>query len=79
MKLKLAFFGVLTEVTGESEMDLYTDDLQSVELLDEYLNSNYPLMGKHKYKVAVNQDIVSSDTVLHDGDEIAFLPPFAGG
>ncbi|MDP2311596.1 MAG: MoaD/ThiS family protein [Pseudomonadota bacterium] len=28
---------------------------------------------------AVNQATVSGDTVLHEGDEIAFLPPLGGG
>ncbi len=28
---------------------------------------------------AVNQEYVDGQTVLHDGDEIAFLPPVAGG
>jgi len=28
---------------------------------------------------AVNREYVGSDTVLRDGDEVAFLPPVAGG
>ena len=28
---------------------------------------------------SVNQEYVSADTVLRDGDEVAFLPPVAGG
>ncbi len=28
---------------------------------------------------AVNHEYVSADTVLRDGDEVAFLPPVAGG
>jgi molybdopterin converting factor small subunit len=28
---------------------------------------------------AVNQEYVDGQTVLHDGDEVAFLPPVAGG
>ncbi len=28
---------------------------------------------------AVNQSTVASDTVLHEGDEVAFLPPLGGG
>lgn len=29
--------------------------------------------------VAVNQDMVSADTTLKDGDEVAFFPPVTGG
>jgi molybdopterin converting factor small subunit len=28
---------------------------------------------------AVNSEYRSADTQLHDGDEVAFLPPIAGG
>ena len=28
---------------------------------------------------AVNREYVGADTVLRDGDEVAFLPPVAGG
>jgi len=28
---------------------------------------------------AVNREYVGSDTILRDGDEVAFLPPVAGG
>jgi sulfur-carrier protein len=30
-------------------------------------------------RVAVNQAMVSMDTKVHDGDEIAFFPPVTGG
>ncbi|WP_114990713.1 MoaD/ThiS family protein [Synechococcus sp. UW179A] len=29
--------------------------------------------------VAINQEIVSADHLVHAGDELAFLPPFTGG
>lgn len=28
---------------------------------------------------AVNREYVDSETILRDGDEVAFLPPVAGG
>jgi len=30
-------------------------------------------------RVAVNQDVVTGDTRISDGDEIAFFPPVTGG
>ena len=29
--------------------------------------------------ISVNQEMADADTVIHDGDEVAFLPPFSGG
>ena len=34
---------------------------------------------KKKVLVSVNQDIAHEDLEVRDGDEIALLPPFAGG
>lgn len=47
------------------------------------INSGYPAIGELIYKkkvlVSVNQEIAHEDTIIRDGDEIALLPPFAGG
>ena len=32
-----------------------------------------------KFRVAVNQDFVDDDHALADGDELALIPPVAGG
>jgi molybdopterin converting factor subunit 1 len=79
MKLKLLFFGSLVDVTGIQKKELSTDSLLDVKLLNEHLHAVFPLLIKHKYKIAVNQKIVDNSQTLQDGDEVAFLPPFAGG
>ena len=44
---------------------------------------DYPAIGeliqKKKVLVSVNQDIAHEGTIIRDNDEIALLPPFAGG
>lgn len=79
MKLNVLFFGGLVDVTGISQKELITDNVLDVKLLNAHLQSLYPLLAKHKYKIAVNQKIVEDTHLLQDGDEVAFLPPFAGG
>lgn len=79
MKLNLLFFGGLVDITGMPQKDLITDTLLDVRSLNEHLLSAFPLLAKHKYKIAVNQKIVENNHALKDGDEVAFLPPFAGG
>ncbi|MBK5270733.1 MAG: MoaD/ThiS family protein, partial [Bacteroidia bacterium] len=32
-----------------------------------------------KYLIAVQKEIISSDTVLNNNDTVALLPPYAGG
>ena len=47
------------------------------------IKAGYPHIGelilKKKVLVSVNQEIAHEDTIIHAGDEIALLPPFAGG
>ena len=47
------------------------------------LESGYPAIGeliqKKKVLVSINQEIAHEDTTIQDGDEVALLPPFAGG
>lgn len=47
------------------------------------IEAGYPAIGeliqKKKVLVSVNQEIAHEDTIVHAGDEIAILPPFAGG
>ena len=47
------------------------------------LETGYPAIGeliqKKKVLVSVNQEVAHEDTTIQDGDEVALLPPFAGG
>src|SRR5262245_22253706 len=47
------------------------------------IETGYPAIGelilKKKILVSVNQEIAHEDTTINDGDEVALLPPFAGG
>ncbi len=35
--------------------------------------------GKQAIRAAINHTVVNSDTVIQDGDEVAFFPPVTGG
>jgi len=54
-----------------------------VKDLISMLETGYPAIGeliqKKKVLVSVNQEIAHEETEIQDGDEVALLPPFAGG
>jgi hypothetical protein len=47
------------------------------------VNKRYPKLGEliytKKILVSVNQEIAHEDTKVQESDEVALLPPFAGG
>jgi molybdopterin converting factor subunit 1 len=77
MKVTVLFFGVLTELTGSS-LRIY-EEVKSVEQLKMRVADDYPETVHYSFRMAVNNEIAHGDMPLKDGDEVAFLPPFAGG
>lgn len=81
MKIRVLFFASCRDITGQKETDVEIDSETTVGQLKNVLLSNYPdLEGLHKVlSVAVNTEYSDDTTVLHDGDEVALIPPVSGG
>jgi len=77
MDVKVLFFGVLAEVAG-TDIRIYSE-VGSVDDLSHRLTDDYPQIVHYNYRVALNSEIIDGDHTLSDGDEVAYLPPFAGG
>ena len=77
MDIEVLFFGVLAEVTGTGRK--HYRDVKSFDDLKYRIVDEYPELIHYTYRIAVNNEIVTEDPVLTGGEEIAFLPPFAGG
>ncbi len=77
-------FGMLkTLVAGANSLELSLPEGSQVKDLVDSLHAQYPDLGelllKKKVVVSVNQEIAHWETALVESDEIALLPPFAGG
>lgn len=77
MKIKLLFFGNISDITGTGEMNY--SDAADTDMLELDLINKFPQLKNFTYRIAVNKEIISKNTILNDSDEIAFLPPFSGG
>jgi molybdopterin converting factor small subunit len=80
----IKLFGMTKSLAGNrSSIDLSLVNGRQVKDLVELLDAGYPMIGEliHKKKVlvSVNQEIAHEETAINDGDEVALLPPFAGG
>ncbi|MBL8075516.1 MAG: molybdenum cofactor biosynthesis protein MoaE [Nitrospira sp.] len=84
MMVTIKLFGMTKVLAGnQGSLSLNVASGRLVKDLVGAIEVSHPAIGEliHKKKVlvSVNQDIAHEDTSLSDGDEIALLPPFAGG
>ena len=77
MTIKVKFFASLREEVERNEADLHPQDDMTVAQVWEQACQDMPL-PEHILS-AVNMEYVSADTVVKDGDEVAFFPPVTGG
>ncbi len=75
--LKLKYFGMIAETIGKSEEDFNL--IENLDALTVELEKKYQKIKDLNYKFAVNQTLAPTNITLNENDEIALLPPFAGG
>jgi sulfur-carrier protein len=76
MPISIIIFGQLTDITGNS---LSLDGVQDTDSLVKKLNELYPVLADKKYVIAVDKQVVTTNTVLNNNNTVALLPPFSGG
>jgi len=84
MTVTVRLFGMLrTLAENQPEIVVAVNGRHQVNDLIEALQTLYPEVGelllKKKVLVSVNHEIAHGETEISSADEIAFLPPFAGG
>lgn len=81
VRVKVLFFGRLKDVVGQSEESLDLNHASTIEQLFALYSERIPELAKYRSSVVAsrNQEFAPWDTLLHSGDEVAFLPPVSGG
>jgi molybdopterin converting factor subunit 1 len=81
MKVTVLFFGVLKDVAERASVTLEFAEGTTVSNILEQCASANPELRKFEKSlaIAVNQQYAGLQTVVHDGDEVALLPPVSGG
>ena len=82
--ITVRLFGMTKSLAdNQSSLTLALGKNQSVKNGVELVKKRYPKIGELIYQkkilVSVNQEIAHDDTKVQEGDEVALLPPFAGG
>lgn len=81
MKVDIRLFAALREVLGRGEVTLNVSEGATVGELQGQLMREYPAVEAFLATLvwAVNEDYVSAEHRLREGDEIALIPPISGG
>ncbi len=77
MSIKVYYFASLKEHVGSSEHEL--DFTQSLKVKDVWFQANAELVLPKNTLAAINMDYVDWDSLVSDGDVVAFFPPVTGG
>ncbi len=77
------FFAVLKKLTGREDLLIPIRQPVTLKEIFDQIEIEIPqirtIIKEGRALVAINQEMATEDSMVQDGDEIAMLPPFAGG
>jgi molybdopterin synthase catalytic subunit len=81
MLVRARFFANHRELLGTDRLEVVIPDGATVADLVEQVAEQHPVLQSalRNARFAVNREYLPPSTVLHPGDEVAFIPPVAGG
>lgn len=81
MRITVLYFAVFRERLGRSEEQLELEDGANAGDAVAALAARHAPVAqlRGRFRVAVNQELVDDTQPLQDGDELALIPPVAGG
>lgn len=80
-RVRVLFFSVLRDVTGTAELEVEVSEGARVADVLEGLFERWPRLRDWEASLllAVDHDYCGRDQVLHEGAELALMPPVQGG
>lgn len=84
MTIRVRFFAALRERLGTESLDIRATGRIDVngllELIRQQLGEGaIAILSAPNVRIALNKEFVTSQCLVSDGDEIAFMPPITGG
>ena len=70
---------MLADLTGRSEEEIELETGSNSRELVDRISAQYEGFADYDYNLAVNMNLIHDPVSLEEMDEIAFLPPYAGG
>ena len=80
MVFQLLLFGITKDIIGNSPFEYELEGENTAGNLMQQLSSQYPVLKElNSIAIAVNGEYATNETIIHEGDEIALIPPVSGG
>jgi molybdopterin converting factor subunit 1 len=81
MRVSIRLFARLREIVGAGEVERDVPEGATLGNIWQGLAAEHPALEPYTRAIsgAVNADYARMDATIHDGDEVAFLPPVSGG
>ena len=79
MRVYVRLFASYREAAGTNRLETSLPAGACVADLLQTLSEQVPSLTRARGMVAVNQAYVTPEVLLHDGDEVALIPPVSGG
>ena len=75
--IEVMFFAQLTDATGVSSV--MVEEVTDTDMLIQMMKNRYPALESSTYMIAVNNAMVTENSIITPGSKVAFMPPFSGG
>ncbi|MBM2657181.1 molybdopterin converting factor subunit 1 [Staphylococcus pseudoxylosus] len=77
--MKLLYFAEIKDILERTseEIDLSYDITVDEFLID--LFERYPQIKDKQFQIAINEEFVQQDDIVHPNDTVALIPPVSGG
>jgi molybdopterin converting factor subunit 1 len=81
MHITTRFFALHRDIVGTASMEMEVSDGATIADVWARLGKQYPELvpATRSLMYALNQEYADPEAALHDGDEVAFIPPVSGG
>ena len=81
MRVRMLYFAVLRDIIGKSEADVTIPEGTRAADVWQMLRGDYRELADYEQPplTAINESYAPPDSILREGDELAFIPPVAGG
>ena len=76
--ISILFFAQLQESMGQAQMEVPLAG-KTVAEVKAWLEKEYPLLSLGQVMTAVNEEFARDQTIVNEGDQVAFIPPISGG